>query len=107
MRKSVVFFLLLSLNLSAKDVEIPIGTLIEKINSAEGDDRRNLMNSLKLRLRRVNSENRRKIIMELKGLSKRGEQSGKYQTNSRHREHRREPIYRQTHHHRHYNGGHR
>ena len=74
MRKSVVFFLLLSLNLSAKDVEIPIGTLIEKINSAEGDDRRNLMNSLKLRLRRVNSENRRKIIMELKGLSKRGEQ---------------------------------
>jgi len=99
MRKYMVIyllFILLSSKVFAEDIKVPITALIENIKEAKVEDRRNLMNQLKIRLREMNQENRKKTMMELRKTfnAKRGSRVG-YKQNRHNREHRRQPIYRQ------------
>ena len=91
-----LFFILLSFRVFAENIEVPIATLVENIKKAKVKDRRNLMNQLKLRLREMNQESRKKTMMELKNSfgSKRGSRVG-FKQNQHNKEHRRQPIYRQ------------
>jgi hypothetical protein len=70
MRKYItiyLFFTLFSLDILAEENrDIPIKTLIEKIKHAKVQDKRVLINQLKLRLRKMNENSRKKTITELK-----------------------------------------
>ena len=70
MRKYIViylFFIVFSLNIFAEDSrEIQIKYLVEKIQNAKVEDRRELINQLKLKLREINKDSRKKTVMELK-----------------------------------------
>jgi len=64
----ILFFILfLSINIHANNGEdISIKQLVEKIKRADVKDRRQLINQLKLKLRKVNKENQKKMAMKLK-----------------------------------------
>jgi len=73
MLRYIIIYILVSISLSAQNLNSPIKILIEKIKRADPKDRRALINQLKIELRKVNRENRRKSMMELKrafGLQK-------------------------------------
>ncbi len=79
--------------------ELTIATLISQIKEAKSDDRRVLMNQLKVKLREMNKESRQKTIRELKksfskGSCKAGQQKYKHQKN---RAIRHQPRFRQIH----------
>ena len=62
-----LFFILFSFSIFAKDSKnITVGILIKKIQNAKVEDRRELMNQLKLKLREMNKESRKKTLIELK-----------------------------------------
>jgi len=91
MRKSVVvylFFSLFSFSIFAEDSrDISIKVLIEKIKEADVEDKRVLMNQLKLKLRKMNKESRKKTVMELKHSLNQKRANRGYQ-NRRNRVHR-------------------
>jgi len=62
--KILVIFISLSLFISANSLYLE--SLVGKIKISSGDDRRVLMNKLKLQLRALNQEKRVKYILELK-----------------------------------------
>jgi len=99
-----LFFILFSLNLFAIDeIELPMKTLIENIKDAKVEDRRDLMNQLKLRLRKMNKESRKKTMMNLKKSLNRVEKSqpiNRANHNQQERQYRRQPRYRQIQRHR-------
>ena len=99
-----LLFMLFSLNLFATDeIEVPIKTLIENIKNAKVEDRRNLMNQLKLRLREMNKESRQKTIINLKkSLNRRREcqPTNRATHNQQERQYRRQPRYRHIQRHR-------
>jgi len=94
-----LLFMLFSLNLFATDeIELPIKTLIENIKNAKVEDRRDLINQLKLRLREMNKESRQKTIINLKkSLNRRRECQpiNRATHNQQERQYRRQPRYRQ------------
>ncbi len=70
MKKYIViylFFIAFSFYIFAEDsMEVQIKSLVEKIQNAEVKDKRELMNQLKLKLREINKESRKKTVLELK-----------------------------------------
>lgn len=66
MRKYILIYIFFSINILAQDLNTPIKILVEKIKRANPEDRRVLINQLKVELRKVNRENRKKSMMELK-----------------------------------------
>ena len=97
--KQYIIFILFSLSLFAQDsieehiepkvsVEKPtISTLISQIKEAKSDDRRVLMNQLKVQLREMNKESRQKAMSELKkSFSKSGSKTG--QKKHKHQKHK-------------------
>ncbi|NOZ90742.1 MAG: hypothetical protein GXO60_05615 [Epsilonproteobacteria bacterium] len=103
MRKYMIiylFFVLFSFTLFAEDnAEVSIKALIERIKEAGVEDKRVLINQLKLELRKMNKESRKKTVMELKNsLNQKKVNIGhQNRTNRVHRLMR----------HRHFGGGHR
>ena len=61
---------------NSREIKSPsIGTLIEQVKIAKVEDRRVLMNQLKVQLREMNKESRQKAMRELKkSFSKKGDQ---------------------------------
>ena len=98
MRKYIAVYLLftlLSFRVFAQETKVPVKTLIENIKKAKVEDRRNLMNQLKLRLREMNKESRKKTMMELKqSLNGKKDNKAKHKQKRHKREHRRQPTYR-------------
>jgi len=66
MRKYIIIYIFLSINIFAQNSDISIKSLVEKIKKANPEERRVLINELKIQLRRVNEENRRKSMLELR-----------------------------------------
>jgi len=94
MKKYLIIYLLLilfSLKVFAEDSKVPIKTLIENIKKAKVKDRRKLMNQLKLRLRDMNKNNRKKAMKELK---KSFNIKNKQKIKKRKKIHKRRPKYR-------------
>ena len=61
----IVFLLFLS-SAYAEDVQPSVQHLIQQVKIAKVQDRRLLMNQLKVKLRKMNKESRRSVMMELK-----------------------------------------
>ena len=92
------------LDKTQKVSEPTIATLISQIKEAKPDNRRVLMNQLKVKLREMNKESRQKTMRELKksflkGSCKAGQQKHKHQKNRaiRHQQQRHQPRFRQIH----------
>jgi hypothetical protein len=66
MKKYILVYIFFFINSFAQNPNISIKTLVEKIKRANPDERRILINQLKIELRRVNRENRKRSMMELK-----------------------------------------
>ena len=96
MRKYIViylFFIAFSFNVFADNSE-DIKLLIKKIQSANVENRRELINQLKLKLRKKNKKNQKEAIMKLKESFRRGRRGRrgrwrcKNKINHHHRHHR-------------------
>ncbi len=92
------------LDKTQKVSEPTIATLISQIKEAKSDNRRVLMNQLKVKLREMNKESRQKTMRELKKSfskesCKAGQQKHKHQKNRaiRHQQLRHQPRFRQIH----------
>lgn len=98
MRKYMAIYLLftlLSCKIFAQETKVPIKTLIENIKKAKIEDRRKLMNQLKLRLREMNKESRKKAMRELQKSLNGKKSSGTKRKSKKHKKvHRRQPKYR-------------
>ncbi len=95
-----LFFITFTFNLFAEDSgEIQIKSLIEKIQSAKVEDRRELMNQLKLKLREINKDSRKKTVMELKKSLRRknGQNCKGFNKNRGERMHRHRHLHLRSH----------
>jgi len=85
-----LFFITFSFNIFADNSE-DIKLLIKKIQSANVENRRELINQLKLKLRKKNKKNQKEVIMKLKEFLRRGRRGRwrcKNKINHHHRHHR-------------------
>jgi len=64
-KRIAILILLLNLSIYSADINIKIDTLISKIKQSRGDDRRVLMNQLKLQLRELNQQQREQTLKKL------------------------------------------
>jgi len=97
-----LFFIVFSLNIFAQDnTDVSIKILIERIKEAKVEDKRVLINQLKLRLRKINKESHKKTIMKLKSSLNSDKNRGYTKFNNRRR-----PSHSLLGH-RHFLGGHR
>ena len=99
MRKYIViylFFIAFSFNIFAEDSrEVTVKALVAKIQNAKVEDRRELMNQLKLKLRNMNKESRKKTVMELKNSFNKRTNSQNYKIVNKNRG---KPMHRQMRH---------
>ena len=65
MKRVTILILLANIFIYAGDINIKIDTLISKIKQAKGDERRVLMNQLKLQLRELNQLQREQALKKL------------------------------------------
>jgi|GEM_PF-6334169 len=66
-----VFFVVVLLfpstvNADTKHIETTIKSLVRKVKTSKGDDRRRAMNALKLKLREANANTRREVMSQLR-----------------------------------------
>ena len=98
----LIFILFFFTNLYAEELpKTPsVSTLIEQVKSAKVENRRVLMNQLKVQLRKMNQESRHKVMRELKhSFSSKKEHSSNAQHRHRqkrnlHKQHTHQPKYR-------------
>ncbi|NEW59783.1 hypothetical protein GSY74_00670 [Sulfurovum sp. bin170] len=74
-----------------------ISTLIEQLKTAKAEDRRELMNQLKVELRAMNKEKRQETMRELKQSFANNGQGEQRQQNMQQRQFIKQPQYRQLH----------
>ena len=83
-------------NISENENLSPLTTLIDKIKTSKSEDRRELMNKLKIELRAMNRDKRQKTMRELKkSFAKGGEQ--RRIRRGEHQQPRHQPRYLQLH----------
>lgn len=61
-----IIYLLFYSSLYAEESQSSVQNLIQRVKNAKVDDRRKLMNQLKIELRKMNKESRRSAMLELK-----------------------------------------
>ena len=90
MRKYIIVYIFLSINIFAQSSNVSIKSLVEQIKRAKPEDRRILINQLKIQLRKVNREKRKKSMLELKRSLNSKRESGNMHYQRRDHKHFRE-----------------